>query len=101
MSRRAGVLEADVSVATLLAAEGHGSERSCARVEGEGGGGEGSQAAPYPYPARRAGGLLELARRWRRASRAWLRGVPGEREWFLGVEMFSRRGAAHTTHVLR
>ena len=90
-----------MSGATLLAAEGHGSERSCARVEGEGGGGEGSQAAAYPYPARRAGSLLELARRWRRTSRAWLRGLPGEREWFLGVEMFSRRRAAHTAHVLR
>ena len=81
-----------MSGATLLAAEGHGSERSCARVEGEGGGGEGGQAAPYPYPARRAGSLLVLARRWARAARAWLRGVPGEREWCLGVQMCSRRG---------
>ena len=89
-----------MSGATLLAAEGHGSERSCARVEGEGSGGEGGQAAPYPYPARRAGSLLVLARRWGRASRAWLRGVPGEREWFLGVEMCGRRGAVHTVHIL-
>ena len=66
-----------MSGATLLAAEGHGSERSCARVEGEGGGGEGGQPR-LPYPAPRQQPLV-LARRWARAARAWLRSVPGER----------------------
>jgi len=81
-------LETDVSGATLLAAEGQGSERSCSCPSGEGAGAEAE-----PYPTRRDGSARVLARRWWRAWRAWLRGVPGEREWCLGVELCGRRGA--------
>ena len=95
-------LETDVSGATLLAAEGQGSERSCSRPSADGGGGEGGGGGSEaePYPTRGGGSARVLARRWWRAWRAWLRGVPGEREWCLGVELCGRRGAVHAAHVL-
>jgi len=90
-------LATDVSGVILLAAEG--SERSCSRPSCEGAGGEAGPAG--------CDGSVPMLARWRRGGgggggggwRAWLRGVPGEREWFLGVELCGRRGAVHVAYA--